>query len=321
MDLSNDFNALNINTGNNKRKIGKSKYYAVKSVLDKREEPSGSCSYLLEWECDNSTSWEPEENINPSVIAKYEMMNKYAFYNTAMTGHCDTYVIGYARTSKGRTDNISIAIQEQEIFNICIQNNYKLDFIVTENGKSARNMDNLNELRFLLDYIKTVNSGGLNKVLMIYDVSRFSRNTAQALTILNDLKNNDIEVRFIKDNLSTLNGFYQITIQLASAQQLSDVTSIRVRNAINYNRARGFHTGGAPKIGFRVEGRKVVQDEQEISIIVLVNRLYDEMRGQTQTLHQDICNHLNKNNIRLRGKQFCITKVHLCLLRYHQLFN
>jgi DNA invertase Pin-like site-specific DNA recombinase len=318
MDISQDFNALKINSGNNTSKSGKSKLYAVDSILQKRQEPNGSYSYKILWECDMSTSWEPEENINPYLISRYEMMNKYDYYNSVLSD-TDTYVIGYARTSKGRDDNISIAVQEQEIFNICVQNNYTLHFIATENGKSARNMDNLTELKFILDYIKSCHSGGLKKVLMFYDVSRFSRNTAQALTILDDLKNNDIEVRFIKDNLSTINGHYQITIQLAAAQHLSDTTSARVRSAINFNRERGFHTGGVPKIGFRVVDRKLVQDEQEINIINKVYALYQEMKGLSKTLHQDICDKLNENNIRLRGKPFVVSKISLCLLRYNQL--
>jgi DNA invertase Pin-like site-specific DNA recombinase len=176
-------------------------------------------------------------------------------------------------------------------------------------------MNDLEELKYLLDYIKNVSSGGLKKVLAIYDVSRFSRNTAQALTILDDLKNNDIEVRFINDNLSTLTGFYNITIQLAAAQQLSDITSAKVRSAINFNRQHGFHTGGVSKIGYRVVNKRVVPDEHEIEVIKTVKRLQEEMKG-VKNLHQNICNILNKNNIRLRGKPIPVSKVPLCLKRH-----
>lgn len=315
MDLSKDFNALSIHPGNNNRKSGKSRNYVVKSILDKRQEPNGSYSYLLEWESDNSTSWEPEENINKSVIARYESIIEFRQYQRAFKGHTDTRVYGYCRTSKGRVDNISIAVQKQVIIDYCIQNNYLIDCILTENGTSARNMNDLEELKYLLDYIKNVSSGGLKKVLAIYDVSRFSRNTAQALTILDDLKNNDIEVRFINDNLSTLTGFYNITIQLAAAQQLSDITSAKVRSAINFNRQHGFHTGGVSKIGYRVVNKRVVPDEHEIEVIKTVKRLQEEMKG-VKNLHQNICNILNKNNIRLRGKPIPVSKVPLCLKRH-----
>jgi DNA invertase Pin-like site-specific DNA recombinase len=323
MDLSKDLNALNMRPGNSKITLGKPDVYVVKYVLNKRQEPNGSYSYQIVWESDNSISWEPEENINPNVIAKYEMMNEFIKYNSSLK-NCNTKIFGYCRTSKGRDDNISIAVQKQLIVDICKANNYAIDFIVTENGKSARDMSNLTELNFLIDYIKFTNTAGLQKVLMIYDVSRFSRNTSQALAIIDDLKQNGIEVRFIKENLSSFNGDYQITLYLAASQQLSDTTSMKVKASIEYNRARGFHVGGRPKFGYKVVNKVLTLDQEELAIIKKVHDLHLQRLGlfpNKKQLFLDIISKLNNDNIHMRGKYFNPRKVQDCLNLYENIYN
>src|SRR3990167_10538755 len=96
----------------------------------------------------------------------------------------------YSRISAKNYTVPSIEVQEQTLIDFCNANNIEVIDTEYDIGKSASNMNNLKNLNKILNKIKKQYKSYPQKLcnvgIIFYDVSRFSRNTFQALKIIDD---------------------------------------------------------------------------------------------------------------------------------------
>jgi DNA invertase Pin-like site-specific DNA recombinase len=149
--------------------------------------------------------------------------------------------------SKYNEGHTSLEVQEQAIRKYCETNDIKVLNVIRE-VYSARNMDKMRGLHYLC------NIAAPGQSILVYDISRFSRNAHHALNLLEELNNNRITVFSVTENLgyNSVVSRNQFRLQLCAANYFSDICSQKVKASIAFRRDRGDHIGSTP-FGFMTE--------------------------------------------------------------------
>ena len=219
MDMLVDkFDNININHNNNKNnnkiskiKIGQKNVYPVDKILDYNKNNN---TYLVKF-TDNSKEWIHKSNITEDCIKEFNqflMINEFNKNIIQPTGIA--YI--YARVSSKNYEGISIDVQIKSLMDYCSNNQIHIINIYVDNGISAKDMNNLHNFQQLINnvsnyilnkshnhnnnnnnhnnYYHVINNNKYedNVNILFYDVSRFSRNTAQAMKYLETFENMNI---------------------------------------------------------------------------------------------------------------------------------
>lgn len=271
---------------------------------------------------DQTTSWIPIENISRYTLRLYYLQKEKDNFNKTILSPRHTAYI-YLRTSRPQINDsqVSLAVQKQDMMKYCYDNNIHIADITFDEGTSARNMKRLEGLNLILNDIQP------NNILMTWDISRFSRNTNQAIQLLDELSKKEINVFFLKENLSYQGamGKHQIRLALSSSQLHSDTVSEKVKAALQYKKSKGNYIGGRPRFGYKVEKvggirkvKKSTREQKEISLIKKLCNKYKQTSGHNTLYTEDyetIANLLNSKHMRFRGKPFTRRNVSLVLNR------
>jgi len=119
--------------------------------------------------------------------------------------------------------------------------------------KSARNMSNLHKLIYILNTYSNIN-------LIIYNITRFSRNILQGLQYIDIAKKKNIIIHFVEESVETNHhlDLHRIRLGLSQSEYESDTISKRVKanNIVLKNKGWCF---GPPKYGQEVIFRKGIR--------------------------------------------------------------
>jgi len=201
-----------------------------------------------------------------------------------------------------------LEVQENLCKQYCLNNDIKVIKVVKE-AYSARNMDRLDGLKYLCDIATS------GQKIVVYDVSRFSRNTRQALNIIENLKQNKVSVYAVVEKLSydTPAEQHQFRMQLSCAQQYSDMLSLKISNSVSYRKCNG-HSLGTAAFGFKHirdnnNIRKKVVNVDEMLIIERIRQL------KTEKI-RTIVNILIEENIQFRDSSPTLLNVRKIIKRF-----
>lgn len=154
----------------------------------------------------------------------------------------------YARVSVKNDTSYSIAAQIQRTTEYVRDNLMNVTKIFVDDGKSARDMKNLNnELGFwvndvYLPYISYFRECGDNLILVVDKVDRLSRNVAKGIEFIQSIISTGGEVHFVYENIVCKksnwlsNTKYKVIEYLNKAEQESDAISERSRRSHEYRR-------------------------------------------------------------------------------------
>lgn len=299
-DTNMDINTLSISKPRNKTI---KKWFNFRKILDYNHNTD---EYNILWE-DNSISLVHSSDVSESAKIDYEnKMNRIKVHKNK------EIFVSYIRTSTG-TPSVSPEVQESTIINfnkIC--RNAKHYNTYKEIGKSAKDMNNLTKLNECIEELKDLQNNK-NKYIVLYDISRFSRNVNQALTIIDECTKLNIYFYFMIESLCTeiSTNRQQIINHLANAEALSMSVSNKVKASIKYRRDHGLHIGGRIPFGIKLVNKKHVIDKNEFNIIKEIVRMRHD--GCT---YKKISNYLCDNNITFRGKPFIQSRVILCFKKF-----
>jgi DNA invertase Pin-like site-specific DNA recombinase len=209
---------------------------------------------------------------------------------------------------KGHT---SLQVQQNALYNYCNGSGIQVEHCYYDIC-SARDMT---KLYYLNELINVCNSGDK---IYIYDVSRFSRNTQQALNLLDIFSKKNIEVFSITDSCgySTFSQKNMFRVLLSKAENDSDLLSQRIKDSISFRRNRGDFIG-TPSYGYKcaknTKGiRKRYVNNKEMAIIQFIKKLkYDNMKDY------HIAEKLNTMKIKKRNKLWTPIMVKLLFKKYH----
>jgi len=133
------------------------------------------------------------------------------------------------------------------------------------------------------------------KAVLVYSLSRFGRNTVAVLEQVNELKSKGISFHALDVGVDTASpiGAVFLTIVAALAQLESDQTSKRIRDVQSDRKSKGSTYCGNPPLGFRNNGRELIQVPSEIEVV----RTIFSLKSEGKTLNE-IAKHLNRSKIK-----------------------
>ena len=179
--------------------------------------------------------------------------------------------VGYVRVS---TDDqarevISLDNQEAKIKAYAEVNDLDLIRIVREEGASGKTLDR----EGLAHLISMVDRGEVDAVV-VYKLDRLSRNTIDTLNLIESFESKGIAFHSIMEKVDTKSatGRFFLTITSAFAQMERDLIAERTRDALSHKKTVGEWCGRVP-FGFRVDGKRLVEDPEEMTIISKAKRL------------------------------------------------
>jgi DNA invertase Pin-like site-specific DNA recombinase len=179
----------------------------------------------------------------------------------------------YCRVSSERQyfDGVGLDFQLKICNDYCDQKGYKVVYVIKEIA-SAKNMDDQKSLNALA----CCEMADKPDILLVYNISRFSRNVVQGISMYNKLKEKKIELQSVMENLtspatlagidSSPNGtssatastnFILISLLNNSEYELK-LISQRTKHAIKLKREKGHRFGRVPY------GMKDVRDQDNI---------------------------------------------------------
>ncbi len=321
--------------------LGDQDCYEVEKLTNFRINQQGVKEYLVQWSDDSiPPNWEPEENINPTVIRQFHIQNDINQHNTQIgqtnsgSAHIYLRVSDPSKTSKlfkqsndttptlpqqGNQQftsyqayfaafpagNFSIESQKEILMKYCVERKFLISSIEIDDGISARNPKKLPGLQTIITNIKS------GETLLILDLSRFSRNTLGGLQILDDLHKRNVHIYSVLDgmNYDTPASRHCVRTTISCAELESDIKSAKLKASIQNIKNMGGYIGSRAPFGFKIirEGtlRKLSENIKEQKIIQMIFAVNNSLvqKGSKNRFNM-ISTHLNQNGFSLRGKKF-----------------
>lgn len=173
--------------------------------------------------------------------------------------------VAYCRVSTNKEEQLDSLESQQRFFEqYAIKNDFSLDRIYADEGKSGTKIKNRIQLLQLLS------DAELNEfeIVLIKDVSRLARNTVDFLTSIRKLKMLGIKVIFVNyDQTSSDSSEFMLTMLSAIAQEESANTSKRVKFGKRQNAEKGKVPNliyGYDKINGELFNLQVNEEEAEV---------------------------------------------------------
>ncbi len=214
----------------------------------------------------------------------------------------DAYI--YCRISTKYSKNShSLDTQEDQCIEYCKMSGLNVKEIIRDQ-MSSRNMTNYTTLTNL---IRKMDSGN---VLIIYDVSRFSRNVLKGIELLELMASNGINIYSVKENINYNDSMnkHLFRVFLNQAEYESDTISMRISNSVKHLKKIGGHMGGHTKYGYEMYSsggiKKTRKNFSEHRVVSRIKK--DISRGKKPS---EIACELNDSKILYRGKLWTPTSV------------
>ena len=189
-------------------------------------------------------------------------------------------VAAYARISL-ETDKMNHSLAAQvSYYSEKIQKNPEWIYagVYADSGISGTGIKKREEFKRLLDDCEA----GKVDIILTKSISRFARNTVDLLETVRHLKEIGVEVRFEKENISTLSedGELMLTLLASFAQEEAISTSKNVAWVRRKNFEKGRPQARFNVFGYRWEGWQLVVEPEEAEIVREIFRRY--LNGDSQ---------------------------------------
>ena len=186
-------------------------------------------------------------------------------------------VAAYARVSM-ETERMMHSLSAQvSYYSSLIQSNPEWEYagVYTDDFISGTSAEKREGFKRLVDDCMN----GKIDIVLTKSVSRFARNTVDLLETVRKLKDKGVEVRFEKENISSMSGDGELmlTILASFAQEESRSISENVKWGIRRRMEKGIDSARNKKIfGYRYDGEKYVICEEEAEIVRYIFYRYAE---------------------------------------------
>jgi len=203
-------------------------------------------------------------------------------------------VCAYARVSTTKElQETSLELQIETYTKMIIEN-HEWNFVgvysdVGKSGTDIKHREQFNQMIVLAE------AGGID-LIITKSISRFARNTVDCLSVIQDLKRDNVEVWFEKENISSFDPKVELTITIY-ASVAEEESRINSQNTL-WGVKKRFEDGHVPMVTSKVLGYKrnkkgeIAVDENEAKIIRRIYNLYS--KGYSQRF---IANNLNEDGL------------------------
>lgn len=151
---------------------------------------------------------------------------------------------------------------------------------------------------------------GQFQYIIVYMVDRFARNKYDSVIYKYELKKHGVKVLSAMEAITdTEEGYLVEGLLEMFAEQYSRKLSVRIRNAFKDSLARGSAWGGWDLLGYKIENKKQIIDEEKAPIIRYLFTQYAAGKP-----HKQIIDELNANGFTTnKGKPLTINSLQNCL--------
>ena len=225
-----------------------------------------------------------DANIQREHISPMEKARAYAMKLEANIGNYKNRprrVVFYGRVSTEHEEQLSALGNQMEWYtDLALRNpNWTVVAQYIDEGITGTQMKKRPSFMRMIEHAKEHRFD----LIVTRELSRFARNTVDALNATRELKQYGVEVYFVNDGIWTMDGDGEVrlTIMASIAQDESRKTSERVKAGQKMSREKGVLYGSGNIIGYdRVDGTYVINEEQAATVRRIFN-LYAEGHGET----------------------------------------
>ncbi len=150
--------------------------------------------------------------------------------------------------------------------------------------------------------------------VIVYKLDRFSRNKFEMTMHRHTLKENGVKLLSAMENIpDTPEGIILESLLEGMNQYYSEELSQKVRRGMRETRQKGLYQGGGLPYGYKVDGRKIVIDEESAEVVRYIFSQYS-----IGVYAKDIIKELNSKGVLHKGKPWALNTVYgmLANLRY-----
>lgn len=200
-----------------------------------------------------------------------------SFYNQKLN------VVIYARVSTDNSSQETSIKNQLSYFISFIQNNKNLNLVgkyidIGISGKNVKKREN---------FLKMISDAKAKKFdyILTKSVSRFARNTLDSIYYTNILKENNVGVYFVNDNINTLDSDseFRLTLMSSLAQDELRKLSDNIKFGLNTSINRGLVLGNSNIIGYNKKNGILTINEYEKNIIIDTYNYFLKTKSYTET--------------------------------------
>ena len=182
-------------------------------------------------------------------------------------------VAAYARVSTDKDDQLNSLDNQRIYFQNYIKGNHDWEFVDLYWDEGISGTQTKNRVGFNNMIADAIN--GKIDLIITKEVSRFARNTVDTLSYTRKLKQFDVGVIFILDNIDSrdVDAEFRLTIMASNAQEESRKTSERVK----WGQKRQMEKGvvfGRSLLGYIVDNGKISINQEEVPIVKKIFHKY-----------------------------------------------
>jgi len=182
-------------------------------------------------------------------------------------------VAAYCRVSTDSSDQMNSLENQTSFFRDYIRQNPTWEFvgIYSDEGVTGTSVNGRVQFSRMIDSAER----GEIDLILAKEVSRFARNTVDALNYTRQLRRHGVGVFFINDNINTLDSDGELRLSLMSmlAQEESRRTSARVRWGMRRQMEQGF-VFSPPMLGYDCRDGRLTINPAEAEIVRRIYELY-----------------------------------------------
>lgn len=184
-------------------------------------------------------------------------------------------------TEEQKIKGLSLDAQKEALTSYAKENGYIIVDYYIDAGKTARKkLSSRLELQRLLEDVKS------NKIdiVIFTKLDRWFRNIKDYYKVQEVLEQHKVHWKTIFENYdtSTASGRLHINIMLSVAQDEADRTSERIKAVFQNKLANGEAISGSLPMGYKIENKKVVIDEEKSEIAIDIFDMYKYHQSQTK---------------------------------------
>ena len=196
-------------------------------------------------------------------------------------------VAAYCRVSTDSSDQMNSLENQTSFFQDYIRKNPDWDFVGVYSDEGVTGTSVAGRIQFS----RMIEDAGRGEIDLILtkEVSRFARNTVDALNYTRQLRSLGVGVFFINDNINTLDSDGELRLSLMSmlAQEESRKTSARVRWGMRRQMEQGF-VFAPPMLGYDCKDGVLTVNSAEAEIVRRIFDLYVNHKMGTKRIAQTL---------------------------------
>ena len=147
---------------------------------------------------------------------------------------------------------------------------------------------------------------GLVDVVVVYKIDRLSRSLADFARLVEVFDRNEVTFVSVTQSFNTTTSMGRLTLNilLSFAQFEREVTAERIRDKFAASRKKGIWMGGVPPLGYRVENRKLVVDDERAEHVRWIFARFLEIGSTTELAREMAARGIRNRNGNRMDKKF-----------------